>query len=99
MIVVMVVNIIHQIQDVQIVILQWKDLSGHGNDWTAAGTHKGTYFQYSSTSASRGASSDWLMTTDCTIDLWWYPASGGINTGCCATIFGRYWFRFFQIRF
>lgn len=76
---------------------QWKDISGYGNDWTKNATYSGTHMTFNSTSMSRSASSDWLMTTDCTIDTWFYPASGGINTGCCQTIFGRYWFRFFMI--
>ena len=80
---------------------QLKDMSGLGNDWSIVGTYTpsnvGGYVQYSSQVTSRSASSDWLMTTDCTIDLWYYPPSGGIYNSCCATIFGRYWFRFFQI--
>ncbi len=76
---------------------QWKDISGFGNDWGIAGTYNGTSFTYNSTQLSRAASSDWATTAERTIDTWFYPASGGINTGCCETIFGSYWFRFFMI--
>jgi len=34
---------------------------------------------------------------ECTIETWFYMPSGGIHTGCCETLFGTYWFRFFQI--
>jgi hypothetical protein len=76
---------------------QWKDISGYGNDWGKTGTYNGTYFTYNSTTLSRAASSDWATTAERTIDTWFYPSSGGINTGCCQTIFGSYWFRFFMI--
>ena len=76
---------------------QWKDMSGFGNDWGVAGTYNGTHFTYNSTQLSRGASSDWATSSERTIDTWFYPTSGGINTGCCETIFGQYWFRFFMI--
>lgn len=76
---------------------QWKDISGYGNDWGKTGTYNGTYFTYNSTTLSRAASSDWATTAERTIDTWFYPTSGGINTGCCDTIFGSYWFRFFMI--
>jgi hypothetical protein len=77
---------------------QWKDMSGFGNDWGVAGTYNnGTFFTYNSTQLSRAASSDWATTSQRTIDTWFYPTSGGINTGCCETIFGQYWFRFFMI--
>jgi hypothetical protein len=76
---------------------QWKDISGYGNDWGIAGTYRGTHFTYNSTSLSRGASTDWATTSERTIDTWFYPTSGGIYTGCCQTIFGQYWFRFFMI--
>ena len=76
---------------------QWRDISGYGNDWSVAGTYNGTYFTYNSTSTSRSYSTDWATTSERTIDTWFYPPSGGINTGCCQTIFGQYWFRFFMI--
>jgi hypothetical protein len=76
---------------------QWKDMSGFGNDWGITGTYDGIHFTYNSTSLSRAASSDWATTSERTIDTWFYPPSGGINTGCCQTIFGQYWFRFFMI--
>lgn len=77
---------------------QWKDISGYGNDWGVAGTYNnGTYFTYNNTQLSRGYSTDWATTSERTIDTWFYPVSGGINTGCCETIFGQYWFRFFMI--
>ena len=76
---------------------QWKDLSGYGNDWPSTGTYNGTHFTYNSQSLSRVASPDWATTSERTIDTWFYPTSGGINTGCCETIFGSYWFRFFMI--
>jgi hypothetical protein len=76
---------------------QWKDISGFGNDWGVAGTYNGTHFTYNSTQLSRAASSDWATTAERTIDTWFYPTSGGIHTGCCETIFGSYYFRFFMI--
>lgn len=76
---------------------QWKDMSGYGNDWGATGTFNGTHFTYNSQSQSRIASSNWATTAERTIDIWFYPTSGGIYTGCCETIFGQYWFRFFMI--
>jgi hypothetical protein len=77
---------------------QWKDMSGFGNDWGVAGTYNnGTFFTYNNTQLSRSASSDWATTSQRTIDTWFYPTFGGINTGCCETIFGQYWFRFFMI--
>lgn len=76
---------------------QWKDISGYGNDWSKVGTYNSTYFTYNSQSQSRSASSDWATTSERTIDMWFYPPSGGIYTGCCETIFGQYWFRFFMI--
>lgn len=75
----------------------WKDMSSYGNDWGVAGTHNTTYFTYSSTQLSRGYSTDWATTSERTIDVWFYPPSGGIYGGCCETIFGQYWFRFFMI--
>jgi hypothetical protein len=76
---------------------QWKDISGYGNDWGVTGTYNGLYFTYNSTQLSRGYSSDWATTSERTIDIWFYPPSGGIYGGCCETIFGQYWFRFFMI--
>jgi hypothetical protein len=76
---------------------QWRDISGYGNDWSVAGTYNGAYFTYNSTSTSRSYSTDWATTSERTIDTWFYPPSGGIYTGCCQTIFGQYWFRFFMI--
>jgi hypothetical protein len=76
---------------------QWKDISGYGNDWSKVGTYNSTHFTYNSQSQSRSASSDWATTSERTIDTWFYPVSGGINIGCCETIFGQYWFRFFMI--
>jgi hypothetical protein len=76
---------------------QWKDMSGYGNDWGVAGTYNHTYFTYNSTALSRSASSDWTTTSQRTIETWFYPTSGGVYTGCCQTIFGQYWFRFFMI--
>jgi hypothetical protein len=38
-----------------------------------------------------------MSTTDQTIEIVYKPNTGGIYTGCCDTIFGRYNFRFFQI--
>jgi hypothetical protein len=76
---------------------KWFDISGYGNDWSATGTFNGDYFTFNSQQASRSASTDWATTSERTIDTWFYPTSGGINTGCCETIFGQYWFRFFMI--
>jgi hypothetical protein len=76
---------------------KWVDLSGYGNDWNAGGTYNGTYFTFNSQVISKTASVDWATTSERTIDTWFYPVSGGINTGCCQTIFGQYWFRFFMI--
>jgi len=76
---------------------KWFDISGYGNDWSAVGTFEGDYFRFNSQQSSRGYSSDWATTSERTIDTWFYPPSGGIHTGCCETIFGQYWFRFFMI--
>lgn len=76
---------------------KWFDISGYGNDWSAVGTFNGDYFTFNSQQSSRGYSSDWATTSERTIDTWFYPPSGGIYTGCCETIFGQYWFRFFMI--
>lgn len=76
---------------------KWNDLSGYGNDWGVTGTFKGHYFDYIGNAQNRSASTDWRTTDELTIDTWFNPASGGVNTACCATIFGRYWFRFFMI--
>lgn len=76
---------------------KWVDLSGYGNDWTAGGTYNGNYFTFASQSISKVASADWATTSERTIDTWFYPTSGGVYGGCCQTIFGQYWFRFFMI--
>lgn len=76
---------------------KWFDISGYGNDWSAVGTFEGDYFRFNSQQSSRGYSTDWATTSERTIDTWFYPPSGGINGGCCETIFGQYWFRFFMI--
>ena len=76
---------------------KWVDISGYGHDWTPAGTYNGNFFTFNSQSTSKAAPADWATTSERTIDTWFYPVSGGINTGCCETIFGSYWFRFFMI--
>jgi hypothetical protein len=76
---------------------KWFDISGYGNDWSAVGTFEGDYFRFNSQQSSRGYSTDWATTSERTIDTWFYPPSGGIYGGCCETIFGQYWFRFFMI--
>lgn len=75
----------------------WADISGFGNDWLDVGTYKGTHFTYNNQSQSKPAPSVWATTAERTIDTWFYPHSGGIHTGCCETIFGSYYFRFFMI--
>ena len=67
---------------------KWSDLSGYGNDWGVTGTFKGHYFNYRNNMLSKSASSDWASTDELTIDTWFRPLSGGVNTGCCSTIFG-----------
>lgn len=75
----------------------WYDLSTSSNNWTAAGTYNTDYFTYNNQTTTRSLSTIANNVSGCTIECWYYPVSGGINTGCCDTIFGRYYFRFFQI--
>jgi hypothetical protein len=76
---------------------QWKDMSGYANDWSVVGTYNTLYINYSGQSSSLTPPVEWQSEVDCTIDVWFYPPSGGIKTSCCDTIFGRYDFRFFMI--
>ena len=52
---------------------------------------------YTSDRSTLAAPTAWQSTTDLTIETWYKPESGGIHTGCCDTLFGRYDFRFFTI--
>ena len=76
------------------------DLSGTGADWTIpSDVFNSTtgVFNYASDQSSKSPPSAWQSTTDLTVEVLYKPNTGGIYTGCCDTIFGRYDFRFFQI--
>tara|TARA_R110000787_G_scaffold192469_1_gene304043 strand:+ start:493 stop:2064 length:1572 start_codon:yes stop_codon:yes gene_type:complete len=76
------------------------DLSGTGADWTIpSDVFNSTtgVFNYASDQSSKSPPAAWQSTTDLTVEVLYKPNTGGIYTGCCDTIFGRYDFRFFQI--
>jgi len=76
------------------------DLSGTGADWTIPSdvfNSSTGVFNYASDQSSKSPPSAWQSTTDQTVEVLYKPNTGGIYTGCCDTIFGRYDFRFFQI--
>ena len=77
----------------------WYDLSKTNAHWTlpTASVFDSGTMNYTSNTSSLVPPTDWKSTTDLTIETWYKPNSGGINTGCCNTVFGRYDFRFFQI--
>jgi hypothetical protein len=77
----------------------WYDLSGNGNDWViASDIYNSDIMEYRSDRSTLSGTTQALMsTTDQTIEIVYKPNTGGIYTGCCDTIFGRYNFRFFQI--
>ena len=77
----------------------WYDLSGNGNDWViASDIYNSDIMEYRSDRSTFSGTTQALMsTTDQTIEIVYKPNTGGIYTGCCDTIFGRYNFRFFQI--
>ena len=77
----------------------WYDTSGNGLDWTmpSAGLYNSSgYMSYATNSSTRSAAPAWYAnTTDLTIECIFNPANP--FNGCCETVFGTYWFRFFQI--
>ena len=76
------------------------DLSGTGADWTIPSdvfNSSTGVFNYASDVSSKSPPSAWQSTTDLTVEVLYKPNTGGVYTGCCDTIFGRYDFRFFQI--
>jgi hypothetical protein len=76
----------------------WYDLSPTNADWTLpTGVYSAGTMNYTSDRSSLTPPTAWQSTTDLTIETWYKPITGGIYTGCCDTIFGRYDFRFFQI--
>ena len=76
----------------------WYDLSETKSDWSLpTGVFNAGTMNYSSDQSSLSPPAAWQNTTDQTIEVWYKPYTGGIHTGCCDTIFGRYYFRFFQI--
>ena len=79
----------------------WKDISKEQHNtsnpsgaWT---NNFNGYMNYTSDQTSITSPSAWRGTDELTIEMWYRPATNGIYTGCCDTIFGRYDFRFFQI--
>ena len=77
----------------------WYDLSPTGANFplSDAGIYSAGTMNYTSDRSTLAPPTAWQSTTDLTIETWYKPESGGIHTGCCDTIFGRYDFRFFQI--
>ena len=77
----------------------WYDLSPTNANWTlpAASVFNSGTMDYTSNQSQLTPPTAWQSTTDLTIEMWYKPITGGINTGCCNTVFGRYDFRFFQI--
>jgi hypothetical protein len=76
----------------------WYDLSGVGANWTVpSSAYSSGVMNYASNQSSLSPPAPWQSTTDLTIEVLYKPNTGGIYTGCCDTIFGRYYFRFFQI--
>ena len=78
-----------------------KDLSQiHHNTSIPSGAWTNSYngyMNYTSDQTSITSPSEWRGTDELTIEMWYRPATNGVYTGCCDTIFGRYDFRFFQI--
>lgn len=76
----------------------WYDLSETNAHWPLpTGVYNVGTMNYTSDRSSLIPPTSWQSTTDLTIEMWYKPNTGGIHTGCCDTIFGRYDFRFFQI--
>ena len=79
----------------------WKDISKERHNTTnpsSAWTNSfNGYMNYTSDQTSITSPSAWRGTDELTIEMWYRPATNGIYSACCDTIFGRYDFRFFQI--
>ena len=77
----------------------WYDRSGNGFDWTlpSSGTYNASgYMGYVNNTSARAAAPSWYAnTTDMTIECIYNPSNP--YSACCETVFGTYWFRFFQI--
>lgn len=76
----------------------WYDRSSIGAHFgIPSGINTTNVLDFSDTQASRGAPTAWQVLDNFTIDTWFYAATGGVHSGCCDTLFGRYDFRFFII--
>ena len=79
----------------------WNDISQiHHNTSIPSGAWTDSYngyMNYTSDQTSITPPNEWRGAENLTIEMWYRPATNGIHTGCCDTIFGRYDFRFFQI--
>lgn len=75
----------------------WKDLSKKSNDWTIpSNSLLDNSINFVNNSAQINADNDWSTNIkELTIECIYNPIS--TYTGCCDTIFGTYYFRFFQI--
>ena len=75
-----------------------KDISGTEANWTIpSDAFDNGVMNYTSQQSVLSPPSAWQSTTDLTVEVLYKPNTGGVYTGCCDTIFGRYDFRFFQI--
>jgi len=78
----------------------WYDISGNGNNFTLSSptVNSGDSINFSNSSAREISSTDdYNNTSELTMDTWFYYHTGGVHTGCCDTVFGRYHFRTFII--
>jgi hypothetical protein len=77
----------------------WSDVSNTKADWALplAGTYNSSgYMAYASNQSAVSAAPAWYAnTTEMTIECIYNPVNP--YSGCCETVFGTYWFRFFQI--
>ena len=76
----------------------WNDVSSNQLDWTipSSGTYTPKYMAYANTQSTRAAAPAWYANTnEMTIECIFNPVNP--YAGCCETVFGTYWFRFFQI--
>ena len=76
----------------------WYDRSPIGAHFSVEAPIVGTStMNFSNRQSSRVSPTAWRGTSELTIDTWFYAATGGLHSGCCDTLFGRYDFRFFVI--
>jgi hypothetical protein len=81
----------------------WYDLTGHDDFVTSSGTP--TFSSnpdrlvydviYATNVLGASVPAAWQGDQECTIDMWYYMDTP--HTACCDTVFGRSYFRFFQI--